>query len=74
MPRRYMDGWHTIGGYDVRVEDGYVMNAVKTVNGGEVPAAPYCYVPKYHCWVDVYGQVKAETFRRGMYEGRYIVS
>lgn len=50
------------------------MNAVKTVNGGEVPASPYCYVPKYHCWVNVYGQVKAETFRRGMYDGRYIIS
>lgn len=75
MPRQYKDGWHIICGYDVYVEDGMVVRAIKTdVNGWMVPASVYARDRKNGGWTNVYREVKAETFRRGMYEGRYIVS
>lgn len=36
------DGWHTISGYEVYVEDGYILRGIKyDQNGGALPAFVY---------------------------------
>ena len=36
------DGWHTISGYEVYVEDGYILRGInRDQNGGMLPAFVY---------------------------------
>lgn len=67
--KRVSDGWHTVRGYRVYVEDGCIMRGVKRdINGGLVPAYPY--KPAFEGGYDLCTGVKVSTFRRS---GRYVM-
>ena len=61
------DGWHTIRGCEVYVEDGYIIRGIKEdSNGGRVTA----YVCKPHSgggWIKV-DRIKVDTFRKGKHK------
>lgn len=71
MPRVYKDGWHTMCGYDVYIEDGLVVRATCGEGVRYHVVYPYQYMQGWHCWTNVSRMVRAETFRRGLYSGRY---
>ena len=60
------DGWHTIKGYEVYVEDERILRGtVKDGNGNSVTAYPYRHNQEGG-WDNASG-VKVETFRKGNY-------
>lgn len=45
------DGWHTVKGYEVYVEDGKILRGVKNdTNGSRVPAYPYKWESTNNAW------------------------
>lgn len=52
MKKIYSDGWHTLGGEEVYIEDGKIQRAVKLdSNGSYVPAQVYRWLGNpYNCW------------------------
>lgn len=45
------DGWHTVKGYEVYVEDGKIIRGVKEdFNGQRVTAYPYKWDNACHAW------------------------
>ena len=68
------DGWHKVHQYEVYVENGYVKRAVKKDhNGSRVTAYPYKYNQKQRASVNVSGEVKLETLRKGLKDGPYSI-
>lgn len=69
MARKVKDGWHTICGYSVWVEDGKVRRGVAEVNGERCAVYPYRWLGKPHnCFTsDPYMSVDAfrSAVRRG---------
>ena len=63
------DGWHTIKGQRVYVEDGYILRGVKpSYTGiGYETAYPYWWYEKLRIWNRV-EKVKVSTFRNGNYK------
>ena len=69
------DGWHESHGYDLYVEDGYVMRATKTdCNGSPVAASLYQWSKSYHCWINVNGKRTMDAVRSGLARGTYRIS
>lgn len=66
------DGWHTILGREVLVENGYVVRGVKrsTTGVGKVPAYVYWWYPKMKVWNSV-KKVTPAAFRAGVTRGTY---
>lgn len=68
MAKAISDGWHTIKGQSVYVEDGCILRGVRhSVSGlGEETTYPYWYDEKQRVWTNV-RRVKVGTFRSGRY-------
>lgn len=65
MRREYTDGWHTLKGFRVYIENGMVVRGlIKDHNGEDITAHPYYSDSKTNGWNNVSGKVKADTFRR----------
>lgn len=61
---KYKDGWHTICGYSVYVENDRIVRGIKLDrNKSPVPAYPYRRDKKNGGWNKCSG-VKVDTFRR----------
>lgn len=69
MSRKVKDGWHTICGYEVYVEDGKVRRGIATVSGNQTTIYPYRWLGKpYNCYTsDPYMSVDA--FRSAVNRG-----
>ena len=63
------NGWHILHGYEVAVDAGKIVHAVKTdQNGGRVPAAVYRWSDKYRAWcqeMPISFSAAASGMRRG---------
>ena len=67
MSKKIMDGWHTICGYRVLVEDGKVIRGMKEdYNGSLVPA--YVYRAVSDGWTSASG-LSVAAFRARVYRG-----
>ena len=67
--KKIKDGWHFIKGFDVYVEDGYIMRCKKLDrNGSDVPASVYRWNRKYSSWSKE-GLITIENFRSGFRRG-----
>lgn len=67
------DGWHTVYGNPVYVENGKVVRGMKKDhNGGWVAAFPY-KASLYGGWTNVSGYYTLEQFRSGMSRGTKIL-
>ncbi len=65
VARKYADGWHTLKGFRVYVENGMVIRGlIHDRNGEDVPSYPYYSDDTTDGWYKVSGKVKADTFRR----------
>lgn len=63
------DGWHTISGYEVYVEDGFIRRGIKyDQNGGALPAFVYRWSKKLNCWSSE-DKISPEAFRSGVKRG-----
>ena len=61
-----MDGWHTICGCEVYVEDGKIIRGMKEDrNHSKVPAWVYRYNSRERVWVREYGGITVAAFRAG---------
>lgn len=78
------DGWHKVWNYDLCVEDGKVVRAVKTdSNGGRLPAALYMNEYKYNPFqckmistgtlINVGWGIDFNNIKSGIYRGYYFV-
>lgn len=65
MTKKVKDGWHTIAGCDVYIENGYIIRGTK--NDGQLPAYPY-RAAKGGGW-DLDQYMTPETFRRKVKDG-----
>lgn len=64
------DGWHTVCGTSVFVENGKVVRGVtKDANGSEVTCYPYEYSKELDCWVNISGKVTLSAYRAGHKKG-----
>lgn len=62
--------WKNILGYDVFVEEGKIIRAMK--NRCTLPASVYKWYPKLNCWVNIC-PCSVAAFRSGIRRGSYIV-
>lgn len=63
------DGWHTVYGFRVYVEDGKVSSGIKLDhNNSPVPAYPYRWDTSLNCWNNCSG-LTLEALRAGMSRG-----
>ena len=62
--RKMKDGWHTICGWRVLVDNNRVTMGI----GGEKPIYPYRWSKKENCWVNV-APVAVAAFRTGIKRG-----
>lgn len=66
------DGWHTVSGYDVYVEDGYILRGTKPDrNGHEVDAYPYYADKDNGGWTR--GTPSVSEFSDGVRSGSWIL-
>lgn len=66
MSRQTTDGWHTVYGMDVFVEDGRIVRGVIIGrDGSRVTAYPYRYDREAGNWVNQAGRVTLNAFRKG---------
>lgn len=64
------DGWHTVYGKSVFVENGKIIYGVtKDGNNSEVTCYPYEYNKDYNCWVNISGKVTLSAYRVGYNRG-----
>lgn len=56
------DGWHTVKGYRVEVEDGYIIRGHRCEGVSYRTTHPYKWNKQLNCWV-ICGRVKVSTFR-----------
>lgn len=60
------DGWHTISGYEVYVEDGFIRRGIKyDQNGGVLPAFVYRWDRTLKCW-NSEEKISPDAFRAGV--------
>lgn len=65
------DGWHTICGYEVYVEDGYIMHGV---TGGWQSVTTWPYRACKHGGWDATGPITVDAFRAGVRRGTIMMS
>lgn len=64
------DGWHTVCGTSVFVENGKVIyGTTKDHNNSEVTCYPYEYNKDHNCWVNISGKVTLSAYRAGYNRG-----
>lgn len=64
------DGWHSICGYDVYVEDGFILRGVK--DNGQLPSYVY-RACRYGGWGKE-ERISIEAFRAGVRRGTIIMT
>lgn len=69
MKRVIRDGWHTVAGDEVLIENGEVVRGVGRNGEGQlVPLYVYRWDSCLRCWI-YNGRTKYETFRSGIRRG-----
>ena len=64
--KKVKDGWHTITGYDVFVEDGRVVRGTAGSGYNLHTVYPYRYNRGLRCWVNVSRQISVDALRAGI--------
>lgn len=59
---KIIDGWHTVKGYRVEVEDGYIIRGHRGEGVSYQITHPYKWNKQLNCWV-ICDRVKVSTFR-----------
>lgn len=67
------DGWHSISGYDVFIENGKVMRGTLGSGTNYRPVYPYKHFLGDRGWYNVSGQIIANAFRYGVKRGFIIM-
>lgn len=67
MAKKIKDGWHTICGYEVYVEDGYILRGVSSTDWRQVPTHVY-RACKPSGWSST-GPITVDAFRSGVRRG-----
>lgn len=66
------DGWHKVSGWDVYVEDGYILRGIDTdSNGSQVPV--YVYRASHHGGYSREERITPAALRAGLNRGTIIL-
>lgn len=66
------DGWHTIAGYDVYIEDGKVIRG--TLGYGSFYRSAWIYKHYAGGWYNISGELSVSSFRRHVKKGDVILA
>lgn len=70
-PKTIKDGWHNVKGFDIYVENGLVVRAMKyDYNNNLVSAQVYVWDSRDRIWINAKG-TKFSTVKNGIYKGNY---
>ena len=65
--KQYKDGWHKIAGYEVYMEDGYIIRGM-TGNGTKQRTTFIYRASRNECW-DLIERIRPDAFRAGVKRG-----
>lgn len=68
MKRVIQDGWHTINGDEVLINNGEVVRGIGYNGNGQITLYVYRWDRNLRCWI-YNGRTKYETFRSGLKRG-----